>query len=230
MNRHLVDIIDELVSKLSFDIKILECNVVDGQAVLRVCDTKHIICGSKITIDTTEYLVMGIVNNESITINSNTCPLGDSLNIKAPNYFHGTVIATGNEIQSIKDSENVVPIAYLYEVLKEKRSRDYKSIVERESTVQMFFLEDANFEDWLTDDHYRMIIGAMDSLAEGFVTLVEENMYYGDAFDYEVIPHAKFGRYNKEGHITNVFNRELSGVELRIPIRIFKDCSCKECK
>lgn len=230
MNKHLVDIIEGLVNELTFTVTINNCTVADGKLTLEVCNTYHLVFGSKITIGETDYKVLSVENNESITISGTTCPVETELSVKSPNYFHGTVIAANSEMSKISNSDNIVPISYLYEVLKEKRSRNYKSVIDRESTIQMFFLEDANFEDWLTDDHYKNVIGAMDNLAESFVDLVSERMYYGDPFDYNIFPHAKFGIVDKKGHIKNVFDRDLSGVELIIPIRLFKDCKCKECK
>ena len=84
--REIVDIIEDLVSGLTFtsEIKTVTDNGNDNYT-LGVCCTYQIQPHCYVAINGTDYLVTDIANNESITINSNVLPVvGDNIVIKAP--------------------------------------------------------------------------------------------------------------------------------------------------
>jgi hypothetical protein len=152
------------------------------------------------------------------------------LEIPAPNYWHGTVTQTNVELNQENDDRKKTPLVYLYEVLKDRRSRNEELSPNRFVDIAIFFMEDANFKDWLTDDHYKNVIQAMDNLAEDFIIFVGTSKLTGfsEIENYDIIPHAKFGYYDANGHKKNLFDFNLSGVELRMTLPLNEE-ECKKC-
>jgi len=87
-------------------------------------------------------------------------------------------------------------------------------------------LTEADFENWLTDDHYDKAINGMYENAESFIDTTEYSSIVNEVEQYKIISHAKFGWHDKNGHVKNVFNMNLSGVELRLTLPILREKEC----
>lgn len=228
MREPVVDIVDRLISGLVFSEPILKCVVLGDEVEITVKDTHRLVSGSTFTVGGDEFVVKKIVDSSKILIDGNTCLVGDVV-IGAPNYFHGTVKATTQELDLIKSNKNKVPMGYLFEVLREKRNRNPEDVIDRRADLIIFFLEDADYKRWLTDDYYSDAIIAMDNLAEDFIDTISDSSEIGciERDDYMIIPHAKYGYIDKNGHTKNLFNMQLAGVELRVTLPIkSKECKC----
>ena len=230
--REIVDIIESIVSGLSFTTKIK--TVTDngnGTYTLGVCCTYHVQPFCNVTINAVSYRVTDIVNNESITIESGAAPLvGEVVEISAPKYFHGTRPATNEELAEIVNVSDKLPFVYLFEVISESFSNDEEERIERESTLRLFFLGGANFDDWYTDDHYKYAIVPMRNLVFKFIDAINNDMAtFADFDDYTLINHAKFGVFtDNNGHTNRFFNEDLSGVEMRVTLPVLKNIACSD--
>ena len=82
-------------------------------------------------------------------------------------------------------------------------------------------------ENWKTADHYEKCIIPMRNLANEFVNyLNDDECQFGD-FEYTLINHAKIGVFTEGvGHTTQLFNEEISGVEMRFSVPIYKSFAC----
>lgn len=233
--REIVDIIEDLVSGLTFtsEIKTVTDNGNDNYT-LGVCCTYQVQPYCYVSINGTDYLVTDIVNNESITINSNILPVvGDNIVIKAPAYYHGTIPAVNAEMDEKQNAQVSIeaPLVYLFEVISETFNNDEEDQLERESTLRLFFLASADFENWYTDDHYKYAIVPMRNLAYEFIKSVNANNCTFALFDsYTLINHAKFGQFtDNNGHINRFFNEGFSGVEMRVTLPILgENIACSD--
>jgi hypothetical protein len=230
--REIVDIIETIVNGLSATttVKTVADNG-NGTYTLGVCCTYHIQPYCYVTINAVQYLVTDITNNESITIEAGAAPLvGDIVEIAAPNYFHGTRPATNEELAEIEDVSDKMPMVYLFEVISESFSNDEEERIERESTLRLFFLGGANFDNWYTDDHYKYAIVPMRNLVFQFINAVNaDQCTFADFDNYTLINHAKFGVFtDNNGHTNRFFNEDLSGVEMRVTLPVFKDFACSD--
>jgi len=230
--REIVDIIENIVNGLSFTttIKTVTDNG-NGTYTLGVCWTYHVQPFCNVTINAVSYRVTDIVNNESITIEAGAAPLvGDVIEISAPKYFHGTRPATNEELAEIVNVSDKLPFVYLFEVISESFSNDEEERIERESTMRLFFLGGANFDDWYTDDHYKYAIIPMRNLVFKFIDSVNSDMAtFADFDNYTLINHAKFGVFtDNNGHTNRFFNEDLSGVEMRVTLPVLKDIACSD--
>ena len=229
MKKATVNIIKELVSLLTFTEEIHGCNVVSNGVELTVCNTHGLVDNGTIVIGVTEVKVIDVIGTTKIIIPGTSCPVETEITIPAPNYLHGTIKATSDELTQIKQSSKRSQLVYLYEVLQEKRNRNPTINVGRRVDVIMFFLTAAKGGAELTSEKYDNYIDPMTNLAEDFVTKLEESSIVGDIEDeeYTIIPHTIAGFYDRLGHVKNLFNEEYSGVEFRISLPINKGCeSC----
>ena len=231
MSKPTVDIIGELVSQLTFTEIIRDCSVNDGEITLTVCSTHGLVNKGIILIGGQPVKVKRVEEGTRIIIAGTSCPVETEIVIPAPNYFHGTIKAADSEISQIKSGGKKTPMVYLYEVLRERRNRNPAINLGRRVELVMFFLEDDVYDGDLTEDRYDKYIEPMTTLCEDFVDLLLKSEIIEDIEEeeYDIIPHAKAGFYDRVGHVKNLFSTQLSGVEFRISLPISKD-GCIDCK
>lgn len=204
-------------------------NNLDGTYTFSTCDTYHVMQGSYIEINGDDYLVKSVDTDiNTITIYSNIAITSDTFLTQKPYFFHGTPIDTTNVLSTILDSSQKYPMIYLLEIIKDKFIADKSSIIDRESNLNIFFLAEANFQDWDVDQHYSDAIIPMMNLCSNFIDYLKKHPDIGTISDFEVIYHAKFGMQLKEasGHVKNLFNDNTSGVQLRVTLPIKKTLIC----
>lgn len=118
-------------------------------------------------------------------------------------------------------------MVYLLEVIEDNFLED-DNLLDRTSDLRLFFLTEANFEDWKTDQHYLDAIEPMRSMVDFFISeVLKKSKGLGKIEGYDVINHANFGVYTTDkGHTKKIFNDDYSGCELRITLPIKSDYSC----
>ena len=205
----------------------------DGTYTLPLCRTYWFKVGDTI-IDpvTTDILpIVDVQTNQSITVTASVLPSGNSVKLPEVKYFHGTVINTNNELSNIPHSNDKTPMVYLLEQFEE-RHFEGDSVLDREVTLRLFFLEEANSADWSTDEHYTNAIWYANEMINYFLNeLLFKAKGIGRINDYFITNRVNFGVYQTDrGAIQQVFNDQLTGKELRITIPIsknFVDCYCE---
>ena len=226
---HTVDLIKEIVD--SFDPKTVIKQVSTGvDTVLKVCNLMYIREQSKVKINNIEYTVKSVdEENKEITI-AGIIPVnpGDYIQGGTVHYFHGTPIATANQLVQIQQVQNKTPLLYLLEVISDRFDEDPESSIDRESDMNLFFLDEANFKDWDTDQHYSGAIKPMSNLATMFKEHLKTSIGIGVIDESTMSYHAKFGLSirNESGHLKNLFPETFSGVQLRIKIPFLKSLIC----
>jgi len=227
-----VDIIDTLLAGFNPKLKIK--NVVDnldGTVTITVCEPLNLRLGLTFTLNSVVYTVIAIDGND-ITYTTAVLPVkGDYVYPTKPFYFHGTPIATNNQLSTINLHSSKLPMVYLIELLKDKFILDKDSAIDRESTVRLFFLDEANFADWDTDQHYALNIVPQANYALAFIEYLKNHAMVGlITGEAELTYYAKFGLSVTQNGVTkNLFNEQLSGVDFTITIPITKDltlCTC----
>jgi hypothetical protein len=118
---------------------------------------------------------------------------------------------------------------YLLEVLEDTFfNRDAQN--ERESDLRLFFLTQANFVDWKTQDTYTNAITPMREMAYQFIDTLNKSKKIGIFAEYRLVNHTKFGVYvTDKGYEQRIFDDNLAGVELRINLPILQENDCKVC-
>ena len=143
-------------------------------------------------------------------------------------FFHGTPIAVGAELDKINNANNKTPMVWMMENFQERFYDDPLLRLERETTLRLFFLTQANHRQWVTQQAYDHCIAPMRRLMELFVEVIKNDGTF-DVTDltYSVYNYAKFGVYiNEKGMPTNKFADNLSGVEMSFVLKRYKPDCC----
>ena len=232
-----VDIIGNIISNM--EIKIIIDNIIDnlnGTYTIETCNTAYLYPCRMIEIDGNMYMVLeGIegeynefIFNEKFTIEGDVIPVVNEFILPPLTYFHGTVTETSAELDRMPDSTTYLPMVFFLEIFNEIFDNRDESPIDRESDIRLFFLSELNRPDWLTEQQYEYALKPMRNMCYRFIEEINKNGGIGKFDNYTLINHGIFGVYKRDsGHIENIFNENLSGVEMRINIPINSHLGCE---
>jgi hypothetical protein len=194
------------------------------------CDTKWARVGKNIKDDlNNNYQILEVEPNEYIRIK----PVGvinyptTLMYLNEPFWITGTKLATNSEwSKAEKNLMKKTPLIWLLEVIRLRRyGRD--SVIEFESDLRLFFLDETNVAQYYTADHRENVVYPMERLCDEFIKVVEANRNYQTIENYDIITFSRFGVERDNGMFQNVLDANLSGVELRITLTKYKEnCKC----
>ena len=228
MNRQTVDIIGNFIPLLNETIKIN--NVIDnggGSYTLEVSCTWWLSIAQIYTIGGNKYKVTSFIIPASITIESigiAVLPIVNSFDISAPEYIHGTLKMAQNEVDGQTDKTILCPFVYLFEALTDRKNTDSESMIDREVDLRIFWLNTANTQDWLTDDHYTYVIDPMQQMVNLFIDKIKSSKLFIDEMRYDCLPLINVSENGTQ--VKSIFDCNLSGIELRLFAEIREDISC----
>lgn len=200
----------------------------DGTFTLLICRTYWLDTLEEVTINEVVFPVASVVNDVSITVTSATVPDNTIITIPNPFFYSGTIIQSNNEISnSSKDVSARTPMAYLYRDI-EDTFLPADSVIERETPIRLFFLNEENFEDFTSEVNSETVLEPMRQMAYYFVDeILKKNKQIGKIDEnYNIRDYSKFGVDNISGYTQNIFNDQYSGVELSITLPILVDYTC----
>lgn len=237
MIKETVDIVEDLISGIDVIVKFKSVtDNLDGTYTIESCNTGYLFPMYEFDIDGVNYKVLNeigkeFVFNERFTIKGNIIPTATEVTLNSLKYYHGTVIATKEELAKKELSSDKFPMAFLLEILEDDFNNVDDSRVDRNSQLRLFFLSETDENNWTTNEHYEFSIKPMRNLLYKFIAHLNESNKIGKINSYKAINHAKFGVYlsSKGGHTERIFNDKLSGVELRIDLPILKSRDCCPC-
>lgn len=225
-----VDIIEEFVSGVqnTVQIKSIE-DLGDNLYKIVTCNTSYLFPMMEFTVDDVDYVVQldGFVSNKEFIIKGSQTITESVITLPPMKYFHGTVIATVQELKQKQFSKDKFPMVYLMETLRDQFDNSVGSAINRTSFLRLFFLCETDEDNWNTNEHYNYAILPMRNALYQFVDTLDRSALIGQFDGYEAVNHAKFGVYmSNVGHTKRIFNDRLSGVELQINLPIKKSSIC----
>lgn len=216
--------------------RIRECFVIDSIDVngdvytINTTDTKSLIVGDFVTISDVKYQIIALVADTSFNVESSTAVVGDSWTACAPYYFSGVPMAVSNELKRIHQQQKY-PFIYLWETIEVEVSHATDTLVARDAKVRLFFMDQADSENWLTEDHFSEVIVPTVQVVRDFVNAVEDNEFIAEEniTTHTEKNHADWGLIRKpeRGPEENVFDEKLSGIELNINLPM--TCDVYDC-
>ena len=222
-----VDIIEDIVNELTPTITINSQSTTDGIITLLTDKTYWIHTASRITIDGKKYRVVDFVIDESLSLKPFTT--GDTVDVDSfvlpkPTYFHGTEKMIRQEVNSIKDKTTIVPMIWLKEIYRDDQVFDAESAIDRETDLMLIFVDSADTENWLTDDHYTNVIYPIDKMVDLFIEKLGQNRFFTETFNFE---RTNLVNLSTEGlQRSSIFDFNLSGKMIRLFAQIRKDFNC----
>jgi len=221
--RFIKDIISDVISEMDLSIEITSVtDNEDGTYTIVVCDVKHLQVGFTWEIDGESYVISNIdYSTKTIILTGSVEPDTGSFNAYDVQFYHGTIIQTNNELTQIVNVSDKTPMIYLYESFDERFNLQKTDAIERVSDVRIFFLTQANFEDWVTTDYYNHALTSMRYLLDNFLYTLDRNSEIGRIESYDARNHTKFGLFvTDKGYELNYFDDHLAGIELNISIPV----------
>lgn len=219
-----VNILEKFIVRLEMKGKIIAIQRASDSTKILVDKTYHARKEMQLDVDGVIYEILDVVFNESITVKGVVKSAVNYI-VPVPKYFHGTPIMTNAHINGAAEGDKL-PMIYLYEIIKERDKREESNIV-RESDLRLFFLDNADFSDWDTDEHYSKRLLGLNSLVDFFIKKARKNTceFYLFKTDFTRINHVNWGMFvNNQGHKKRLFDEELTGVELSFTLPL-KLCS-----
>jgi len=219
-------IFKELIDKIDVSIN-FDSSVVSGSEVtFFTSNTKWLRLGKTIKgknafNNVIEAKIISINKNVSFTLNN----INIVKEIQAPKPFviTGTKMAVNMEwTKKSNFSKDKTPITWLLDSYTEKEFGKESSI-ERDIVAKIFFLDETDIKNYLTEDHKEQVIDPMTYLKDMFLKIINKNPIFKAYNDVDVRFFTKFGTENENGYIKNIIDANLSGLLLEITLSKYKD-------
>lgn len=227
MTSEISNIIKDLV--LSIDNSIIGTfDSVTGKTYF--CNTKWARIGKQIINENNElFLITDIEPNEWIiaTPVNHTNDLNGIVYLTQPYWITGTKLAANMEwTKTNQIVMSKTPLIWLVELIR-YRKFGRESTIDFESDLRMFFLDETNVAQYYTADHRENVVIPMEHLVNEFIGVIKNNKSFETIENYEIITFSRFGVEQQNGVFKNILDANLSGVELRINLRKYKqNCKC----
>lgn len=222
-----VDIIRDLVANMPIylNIKAVTDNT-DGTYLIETCNTSYLQKGFKLELDGQEYKIESVTVNESAILKGDLLPTKGKKVLPPLHFKHGSILQANSELTQVTDVFEKTPMVYLKRTFTENWGDD-EDAVERTANINLFFLTQADFEAWMTEDHDHHAIRPMRNVLYSFVDYLKNRSDVGVIKGYTTVDRIKFGMVVDLGVKTQYWNDKLSGVELQINLPISKGFKCK---
>jgi hypothetical protein len=194
-----------------------------------VCKSYYLAKGAIVVINSETYEVKDAKSNDYVILDK-TIAVGE-YELPAMYYKHGSILQTSAELQTVSsDMYAITPMAYLRRPIRE----DFQlgdSAIDRNADITIFFLTQANFNEWETEEHDSNAVVPMRNMAYAFIDLVNKKRdLFTEVKEFTLEDRIKFGVVSDLGVQDKAyFNIMLSGVQLDINLGIKKNenCNCK---
>ena len=238
MSKDITEIVADLVSLLTFEFN-AKSSTPDGlNFVLETCNTYWLRPCKSVTIKIggLDYLykIEALTIDESITLkpigHTQDPGPGDLFTIPAPLFRHGTARKINTELTKIKQ-RNKAPFIWLFEVIEETYKGSKQDPLERETPLRLFFFDEADPNNMLTEDHYTEVIRPLRNLVFAFIDKIKANPGLFDPETENKIGYLPdWGQFNSvKGFEKKIIDENWSGIELKKTLKIFKNKVCKPC-
>ena len=191
------------------------------------CDTKWAMIGKSVTDEFGNSMAITEIEQDA-WVKLTDIPQGTFINLPTPFFINGTKIATNNEwTKTTTNIANKTPLVWLLEVFTEEVFSN-ESPLEIETEIRLFFLDETNILQNWTQDHRQTRVVPLVKLSEAFVEIIKKNKIYKRPSQYMRKTFSRFGTETENGMLKNILDANLSGVELQIELKKYKE-NCKNC-
>lgn len=231
---NVVDIFRDLVAGLATTISVNEVvNNGNGTFTFEVDSTKWLrasdspttaALNQKVTIGVTDYPILSMVKDTSITVTGvglgNTATMG----VAAPFYLNGTQLATNTKRKKLQFAWQQMPFVWLVEPFPANEDQDEMSIIASQPELTFVFLDNAKSGDWDTRQHYDNILTYLNELVEAFKAKMKvTRSTIGQVTNFVATRRAKWGEPGVAGAISSIIDEKTSGIEVRCTVEIYKE-------
>lgn len=228
-----IDVIEDMVLSLNKEIYVTSIDEVEtGLYKVYTCNTKWAQPSFSLDIDEVNYTIEDVSVNEYITISGDSTPTAESFDIYDIKFFSGSPIETSIELNKVQFGEDKLPMVYLLEPFTESYKNDALSLLDRESSLRLFFLTNTNYSDYLSLQLRKYGVSPMRNATFEFIQKVNtsHNVVNKGNIPFDIKYHNKWGVViTDKGSRRNIFDDNLSGCELEITIPLKRNMKCDNC-
>jgi len=232
-NRNIIEIIEEVVSKMTPFITVSSITANGDNWRLNTCNTYWITVDSQIIIDEVSYTVIDLVQNSYIEIESTTEPTVTEFQLEAPEFWHSSSRKVSNERSNKEGGDVRKPFVYL-PVPRITEDKAVDSDKAYDADIRPIFLTNFNPQRDTIELQQTQIIEPLNAMANFFLYLIKEDIANFDDFDsVDRREWMNFGNETVWGNDKKIFKENLSGVELfsfSLPVLINENCGCESDK
>src|SRR3990172_385101 len=152
-----IDVIGEVVSSMSFVVQIVSISTSGEVHTLTVCDVFYAQPGFKLTIDGNTYTIVDVLAPDTIIVRGSAAIVLLSFFLYPPFFFHGTPIETNVQLVQESNASNKTPMIWFLENFTKRFFYNSEDTRERQINFRLFFLTQANHEQWLDDAYHNAI-------------------------------------------------------------------------
>jgi hypothetical protein len=218
-----VDVIESFIENLNYNLKIKNFiyDSILNTTIFYVDNYLYARDSLILLIDTNEVKIRSVdYKIKTITVEGDYSTF-TNVAIKAPYFLHGTPYATNKKLNKVTN----YPLVYLLEIIKEQIPTNPDSAFETIPTIRLFFLDEANFSSWDTNQLYSNVVTPQRNYCDFVLNEIKKSKLFGTPTNAEITSYAKFGQYvDNKGVVNSIFDKTLSGVELKIDLPIVRNC------
>jgi hypothetical protein len=195
------------------------------------CKTKWARVGKTVLDDLgNSYLIDEVLPDVSLQttqLNVPLTPLTGTTFLPSPFFQTGTKLAANMEwTKVLTDLTQKTPLIWLLEIIREQKF-GRGDVREFETDLRIFFLDETDPTQFVTQDHRREVVEPMEKLAESFLDVIRSKRVFKTLLDYQITSFSRFGVETDQGVIQNILDANLSGVELQFTLTKYKEnCKC----
>jgi len=231
--RDIYDLVQsEIFDKINTSVKVVSASALtSGNQNIEFCNNKWVRVGQYVK-DSSDKLwkVISISSLGVVTLKKPTGATNitskDVLYVITPKFLFGTHTSANNELTLKRQKTNdILPLIWLIENIGEVEYGK-QSVIERDSSLRLFFLDDIDPSNGLNEDFRKNVVSPMLNLKDEFLNVVSNNPIFKEYSSVDIRTITRFGNEKEKGVFENILNDNLSGVELRITLNIYKKNKC----
>jgi len=173
------------------------------------------------------WTITQVVDDQYIVGVGQSGQLEGDIELAMPYWLTGTKISANRE-WTIADNDLLkkTPIVWLLELIKYK-AYGRESTLDWESELRLFVLDETNVTDFYVADHREQVVLPMENLVDEIIKVINNDRKFVRVDTYDVYSFSRFGVEKDQGMFQNILDANLSGVELRIVLKKYKEnCKC----
>lgn len=192
----------------------------------KVCRTKWARIGKTVRdSDGNLFKITEVLDDEYIV--ASPAGLEGVITLNSPYWITGTKMSANREWTiSGNHLTEKTPLVWLLELIRySKFGRE--STLDFETELRLFILDETNITQFYVEDHREQVVLPMENLADEIIELINQDRRFVKIDKYDVFSFSRFGTEKESGMFQNILDANLSGVELRLTLKKYKEnCKC----
>jgi hypothetical protein len=222
----------EIINRLDVSLSITNVDIIETSpnaftSYISVCSVKWARIGKYVIDDNgTQFPIIDINYGASLITVSGSFETPNGT-LYLPFYFYGTPMQVNSEWGAVTKIEvDKIPFIWLIEPLNENPF-GRESALERTSEIRLLFVDGRFSTNWKVKDIHEFRIQSLLNMVEEFKESVNNNRIFQRVTDYRTKTLTKLGSESEQGFLKNILDANLTAVELRFTLPIYKGNNCK---